>query len=132
MATKTKVNVLNVVRKAMEGTGKYIVVRTGNTLTLSCMYKGRSISMRLILQKNNLLDLDINYVFKSTISHFHFGKTENRFCQNKVVLKTFILALRKTEVWHHIDKSFLRVNDLNKTSNKTHMKEELKDLLGID
>lgn len=128
--TSTSISIASV-KRSMERTGKFLVKQSGKSLTLTRMYGGKAMSCRLTkLENQKLLDLDLNYHFKSSNSHFDYRKGETRLCRNKSVISSFLNDLKKAEVWHLVDKSFLQLNENNKKTRKNKkVQRELDNLL---
>lgn len=120
----------------LEKCGSWHILTSGNTLTMTKIFNGRDMSVKLVREEDGLYLLSHpGYDYVSPNSHFASTiSVDKRLCLNKTLLHSFITTLRKAEVWPLVkNKDFLKLNETNKNikSKKNRISKELEDLLSL-
>jgi len=120
----------------LEKCGSWHILTSGNILTMTKMFNGRDISVKLVRDKDGLYLLSHpGYDYVSPNSHFASTiSVDKRLCLNKTLLHSFVTTLRKAEVWPLVkNKAFLKLNESNKNAKakKSRLLKELDDLLSL-
>lgn len=116
----------------LEKAGSWHIITNGHSLTMSRLFNGRDMTVKLERCEDGLYMLTHpGYDYVSPNSHFASTiAVDKRLCLNKALLKSFVTTLRNAEVWQLIkNKDFLKVNDANKKSKKVKVTKELEDLI---
>jgi len=125
---------INALKKIIDNAGYFTTEIIGKSLVLYRDYNGRQV--RTILKKNDTdkYEVETNYTYTNKISHYTFGKPEERGNRNKTSLHSIIKRLKKSNVLQHIDTSFLIINKDNRRlmgRKKRELEHELKELMRV-
>jgi len=113
--------------------GRWLVTHSHDQIQLTRSLNGRVNSVLLERTKGGQYDIrPVKYDFRSPISHFDYMVEEDRWARNKALFTSLIKTLKKVGMWEEFianKKTFIRVNDNNKKSDKGKLGKVLSQLL---
>jgi hypothetical protein len=111
--------------------GRWLVDASPSHIRLTKTVGNQACSVILERQGSEYVIKPVTYPFKSVVSHFDYNQQEERWARNKNAFKALVQTLKKCEIWGDItNQDFIQINENNKKSKKTKVKNELSELLG--